>query len=204
MGTQPRWVHTPRMMRNFGSLTRSSSLWASRSSDRGTLRSFSISASVLWRMNRGFPLHLKTIFFPSGMSASLTSIFARARVAADAPQFDEHVNQAGGAVSAHGSSSSHDEIIEGVPVCLRVLALLVRVLRGVSAVRSEIRHWHVSDMGLTSLYVCRGGCDGRKRSPRNRGRGRHADRHRVHRGRICGPEGGRELRTVLTFLFKFR
>merc|ERR1719499_2289472 len=38
-------------------------------------------------MNRGFPLHLKTMFFPSGISERLTSILARANTSADADQF---------------------------------------------------------------------------------------------------------------------
>lgn len=32
----------------------------------------------LCRTNRGFPRHLKTAFFPSGILSSLTSIFAKA------------------------------------------------------------------------------------------------------------------------------
>lgn len=35
-------------------------------------------------MNRGFPLHLKVTFLPSGISASLTSILAIANTSAEA------------------------------------------------------------------------------------------------------------------------
>lgn len=108
MGTQPKWVQTPKRTSHSGRWTRSASVCGSRRVDMSTERSVSISAYQEWiwndykwetiwknwiqpkltavrcRINSGLPRHLKVTFLPSGMSANLTSILARASTSADA------------------------------------------------------------------------------------------------------------------------
>ena len=122
-------------------------------------------------MNRGFPLHLKTMFFPSGMSDRLTSILARANTSADADQFAMNLltvnresitlthcrhsskkvrllTEGGGGVSSCSPHCSDDEIVESLSICPGVLALRRRVLCGLPSVMSEVWHRHVPDMSL--------------------------------------------------------
>ena len=63
------------------------------------------------------------------------------------------LTERGGGISACGAHCSDDEIIESLPLRPRVLAFLRRVLRGLPAVCSEIRHRHVPNMSLAGCNI---------------------------------------------------
>merc|ERR1719433_2678681 len=118
-------------------------------------------------MNRGFPLHLKTMFFldlgfrsvadeqrfPSPLEDHVLSLRYVRKIDLDLgqgqhiggrrPICDEFVNEGGGGISACSPHCSDHEIIESLSICPGVLALRRWILRGLPSIMSEVWHRHV-------------------------------------------------------------
>ena len=80
-------MQIPNKTSHSGFFTRASSACGSLRDDKSTDCSFSISAWVRWRTNKGLLLHLTVTFFPSGISLSLISTLANANTSADGAKF---------------------------------------------------------------------------------------------------------------------
>ena len=76
-------MHIPNKTSHSAFWTRFASSIGSLNVAKSTDLSFSISASVLWRINSGLLLHFTVTYFPSGISLNLTSILAKANTSAD-------------------------------------------------------------------------------------------------------------------------